>query len=95
MMTVSPGNLVGSGRTDGAVNVAVPVGCWLESVPREPSVGQAIGAEGFGFGVVVVAGGVVVYMHGCQLTFSLAAPTTVAFSVVDCPKISVSYRRMK
>src|SRR6476661_709480 len=41
MMIVSPGNVVGSGRVDGAVNVAVPVACSLESVPRVPSVGQA------------------------------------------------------
>ena len=87
IMIVSAGNLVGSGRTDGAVKVAVPVVCWLESVPREPSVGQAIGVEGFGFGVAVVAGGVVVYMHGCQLTFVLVEPTTVAVSVVDWPKM--------
>jgi len=41
MITVSPENVVGSGRVDGAVNVAVPVACSLERVPRVPSVGQA------------------------------------------------------
>src|SRR5579872_1146014 len=60
MITARLGNLVVSGRTDGAVKVAVPVVCSLERVPREPSVGQAIGVEAFGFGVAVVAGGVVV-----------------------------------
>jgi hypothetical protein len=44
MMIVSTGNLVGSGRTDGAVNVAVPVICSLESLPKEPSVGQTLAA---------------------------------------------------
>jgi hypothetical protein len=83
MMILNPGNLVGSGRVDGAVNVAVPVGCVLESVPRDPSEGQAIGLEATGFGTAVVAGGVVVYMHGCQVTFKLDGPTTVAVRVVD------------
>src|SRR5580704_16929247 len=31
MMMVRTGNLVGSGRTDGAVNVAVPVACSFDS----------------------------------------------------------------
>jgi hypothetical protein len=82
MMILNPGNLVGSGRVDGAVNVAV-VGCVLERVPRDPSEGQAIGLEATGFGTAVVAGGVVVYMHGCQVTFKFDGPTTVAVRVVD------------
>jgi hypothetical protein len=88
MTILNPGNLVGSGRTDGAVNVAVPVGWVLESVPRDPSEGQAIWLEATGFGLAVVAAGVVVYMHGCQVTFVLAGPTTEAFRVVDWPKMS-------
>src|SRR5580704_15264748 len=60
MITTRVGNFVGSGRIDGAVNVAVPVVCSFERVPRDPSVGQVMAVAGFGFGVVVVAGGVVV-----------------------------------
>src|SRR5580704_7871308 len=40
IMMVKPGNLVGSGMTDGARNVAVPVGCSLERVPKELSAGH-------------------------------------------------------
>src|SRR5580692_5190708 len=45
MMMVSPGNLVGSGMTDGARKVAVPVACSLESVPKELSAGHGAAAE--------------------------------------------------
>jgi hypothetical protein len=45
MMMDNKGYVVGSGRTDGAVNVAVPVICSLVSVPNEPSVGQTLVAE--------------------------------------------------
>ena len=44
MMMASPGYVVGSGRIDGARNVAVPVVCSLESVPKEPSLGQSLAA---------------------------------------------------
>jgi hypothetical protein len=44
-MIANEGNVVGSGRMDGAVNVAVPVICSLVSVPNEPSVGQTLVAD--------------------------------------------------
>jgi hypothetical protein len=57
MMMANPGNVVGSGIFDGARKVAV-VGCKLESVPKEPSVGQTLAAAVMGvpeeFVVVVV-----------------------------------------
>jgi hypothetical protein len=67
----------------------------LETVPNEPSLGQFIG-----FLVVVVVPFVLVvvmvYLHGtpagspgCQFTFVLVAPVTVAVSVVDWPTIRV------
>src|SRR5579859_7260824 len=60
MMTVNPGKVFWSGRDDGAVNVAVPLAYSLERVPSVTSVGQAIGLEGLGLGLAVVAAGVVV-----------------------------------
>ena len=61
MMIESKGNLVGSGRTAGAVNVAVaegPAVCSFDSVPKDPSVGQTLAVAVTGvpdeFEVVVV-----------------------------------------
>jgi hypothetical protein len=64
----------------------VPVVCWFESVPREPSVGQAAGVEVV---VVVPETVVVVNWQGCQFTaiFVVVPPVTWAFSVVDWPTI--------
>src|SRR5690242_21167007 len=55
----SPGNLVGSGRVEGARYVAVPVVCSLEIVPKLPSLGQSTGVLA-GFGVPLEAMVVVV-----------------------------------
>jgi hypothetical protein len=68
------------------VKVAVPVDCWLERVPSEPSVGQAAGVEVV---VVVPETVVVVNWQGCQFTaiFEVVPPVTWAFNVVDWPTI--------
>src|ERR1700720_2190761 len=86
MTICSPGNLVWSGIAPGAVYVAVPLVCWLDRVPREPSVGQAAGVEVVG---VVPETVVVVNWQGSQFTAMLLVvpPVTEAVRVVDWPTI--------
>src|SRR5271170_3645052 len=73
--------------TDGARKVAVPVVCSLESVPKDPSVGQALAVAVTDVPEELVV--VVVYVQPTQVTSVFAGPTTVAVRVVDWPKISV------
>src|SRR5271165_1187623 len=87
IMILSSGKVVGLGRIDGARNVAAPVACSLESVPKEPSVGHGLAVATMGAPAVVKV--VVVYVHPTQLTLVLVGPVTVAVRVVDWPRISV------
>jgi|SRR5579885_1107345 len=88
MVTVTFGNLVWSGKTEGAVNVAVEevvvlVFWMLLRVPTAPlALSQVADAEGLGVGFEVVGFGVVVKSH-LKSTETSVAPVTVAVIVCD------------
>src|SRR5580692_9532415 len=65
-MILSSGKVVGLGRIDGARNVAVPVVCSLESVPKEPSLGHGLAVATMGEPLELKV--VVVYVHPTQVT---------------------------
>jgi hypothetical protein len=89
MMICRPGYFVGSGRTLGAVYVAVAgaVVTSLVSVPNEPSEGQFTALEVVVLLLVVVV--VVYWQPGVQMTSVSVAPFTVAVMVVDWLRIIV------
>src|SRR5437879_4245043 len=94
MVTITLGSLLWSGKTFGAVNVAVEatvvlVFWMLERAPTAGSplavlaVSQAKGAEGVGLGTAVVGFGVVVKVQS-NVADTSVAPVTVAVIVCDC-----------
>src|SRR4029077_17775200 len=94
MVTMTLGGLTGSGKTLGAVKVAVdgwvvPVAAMGVSVPTAGSpegvlaVAQSAEVEGFGFGVAVVGSGVVV-KEQAKVEVTSVAPETLALMVWVC-----------